>query len=135
MGLYKEKQRESAAGCLPLLVAAPDSDSTCSRVLMDLNLTGYSFLGIHLDKSCTGALGSALGITDPEVGAHGHCETPSEPIPREGLSQVGLYLGNVLLMAFIGYITWFQQAAHGCIESADGVHELVHAALSGGSSV
>lgn len=110
MTLYKENNVNPAAGCLPLLVQLPIL-ILLFRVLMDLNLTGYSFLGVHLDRSVYGALGSALGITDPNVGLMAIVNAiGTNP---GGLSQVGLYLGNVLLMAFIGYITWFQQQLTG----------------------
>lgn len=117
MQLYKENKVNPAAGCLPLLVQLPilillfrvlNNQELLNQTLM-LTKESLSFFTIHLDQSLYAAMGAAFGLggTDTTIGlvqiAQAVMANPG------GLANVGAYLGNLLLVGVIGFLTWFQQ--------------------------
>ncbi len=108
MALYRENKVNPAAGCLPLLVQLPVF-ILLYQVLTNYDFSGVSFLGIQLDGSVLSTLGHALGLAveKEELGimavAYGIMANPA------GLLNIGVYLANTLLLAGIGFLTWYQQ--------------------------
>ncbi|EHM10217.1 membrane protein insertase, YidC/Oxa1 family [Thermanaerovibrio velox DSM 12556] len=106
MQLYKEHGVNPAAGCLPLLVQLPIF-ILLYRVLMNYDFSNTSFLGVPLSTSALGALGAALGMgaSKPTFTAvlGAIITNPA------GLARVDLYGASVILIAVVGFLTWYQQ--------------------------
>ncbi len=115
MQLYKENNVNPAAGCLPLLVQLPIlillfrvlNNQELLNQTLQLTQEALSFFGIALDQSLYGSMATAFGITGEKIGlvqiANAVMANPG------GLLNVGAYLGNLLLVVVIGFLTWFQQ--------------------------
>ncbi len=84
-----------AAGLSSPPRAAPDSDSPVPRSYGLESYWPIPFSVSILDKSVYGLSVPPSGSRIRRWGLMAHCERPSESNPG-GLSQVGLYLGNVL---------------------------------------
>lgn len=109
MALYRENKVNPAAGCLPLLVQLPIF-ILLYRVLTNYDFTGAPFLGVRLDGSVLSTLAEAVGLVLPpeqRIGImsvfNGIMHNPA------GLLNVGTYLGNLLLLVGISFLTWYQQ--------------------------
>ncbi len=108
MSLYKENKVNPAAGCFPLLVQLPVF-ILLYRVLTQYDFAGVSFLGIQLDGSVLSTVAQAVGlvIETEQLGimSVGYAVMANPA----GLMNVGVYLANALLLAGIGFLTWYQQ--------------------------
>lgn len=119
MALYKEHKVSPASGCFPLLVQLPVF-ILLYGVLYDLTKTAafndVTFLTVNLGGSVLSTIADALRLVD-ESGVL---------IPRENLgvvmvilsaftnlpllfSNIGMWLPNLILLAFIAFLTWYQQ--------------------------
>lgn len=106
MRLYKENNVNPAAGCLPLLVQLPIL-ILLFRVLLNLDIGGAAFIGISLEGSVLTTMASALGVTGETIGIGAvFAGLTSNPA---GLLNISTYLGNLLLLVFIAFVTWYQQ--------------------------
>lgn len=110
MRLYKENNVNPAAGCLPLLVQLPIL-ILLFRVLMNLDLGGATFLGISLEGSVLSAMASAVGASADKIGI-GALFSAIAANPA-GLLNVQMYLGNLVLLLVIAFLTWYQQQLSG----------------------
>jgi len=110
MRLYKENNVNPAAGCLPLLVQLPIL-ILLFRVLMNLNLQGATFLGISLEGSVISTLAAAIGAPAGKIGI-GTLLSAIMANPA-GLANVNMYLGNLILLLVIAFLTWYQQQLSG----------------------
>jgi YidC/Oxa1 family membrane protein insertase len=108
MSLYKENKVNPAAGCLPLLVQLPIL-ILLFRLLMNYNFGSVPFLGfISLEGSVLSTLAQAVAL--PETTKIGVMAVLSGVLANPaGLAQVGLYLGNLMLLVVVGILTWAQQ--------------------------
>jgi YidC/Oxa1 family membrane protein insertase len=108
MALYRENKVNPAAGCFPLLVQLPVF-ILLYRVLTQYDFSGVSFLGIQLDGSVLSTVAQAVGlvIEKEQLGimAVGYAVMANPA----GLMNIGVYLANSLLLAGIGFLTWYQQ--------------------------
>ena len=119
MALYKEHGVNPASGCLPLLIQLPIF-ILLYGVLYDFTkteaFTNVTFLGVNLGGSVLTTVADALRLVD-ESGVR---------IPNEQLgfvmvlfssftnlsllfSNVGIWIGNFILLLLIAYLTWLQQ--------------------------
>lgn len=106
MRLYKENNVNPAAGCLPLLVQLPIL-ILLFRVLLNLDLDGATFIGISLEGSVLSTMAAALGVMGDPVGI-GTVFSALMSNPA-GLLNISTYVGNLLLLLFIAFLTWYQQ--------------------------
>ena len=119
MALYKEYGVNPASGCLPLLIQLPIF-ILLYGVLYDFTkteaFTNVTFLGVNLGGSVLTTVADALRLVD-ESGVR---------IPNEQLgfvmvlfssftnlsllfSNIGMWIGNLILLILIAYLTWLQQ--------------------------
>ncbi len=109
MALYKENKVNPAAGCLPLLVQLPIL-ILLFRVLMNSDFGGTAFLGITLEGSVLSTMGEALGMVVAEGSQIGFMAViKAIGTNPAGLASVGVYGPNLLLLALIIFVTWYQQ--------------------------
>ena len=109
MRLYKENKINPAAGCLPLLVQLPIL-ILLFNVLRTYDFAGTSFLGIILGSSTTAGLAQAVGVAADPTGNYGLMSVLTGIIQNpSGLSNAGLYMGNLILLISISFLTWAQQ--------------------------
>ena len=109
MRLYKENKVNPAAGCLPLLVQLPIL-ILLFNVLRSYDFAGTSFLGIILGSSTTAGLAQAVGVAADPTGNYGLMSVLTGIIQNpSGLSNAGLYMGNLILLISISFLTWAQQ--------------------------
>lgn len=109
MRLYKENKVNPAAGCLPLLVQLPIL-ILLFNVLRTYDFAGTSFLGILLGSSTTAGLAQAVGVAADANGNYGIMSVLAGIAQNPaGLSNVGLYLANTVLLVGISFLTWAQQ--------------------------
>ena len=109
MRLYKENKVNPAAGCLPLLVQLPIL-ILLFNVLRTYDFAGTSFLGIILGSSTTAGLAQAVGVAADPTGNYGLMSVQTGIIQNpSGLSNAGLYMGNLILLISISFLTWAQQ--------------------------
>ncbi len=117
MQLYKENKVNPAAGCLPLLVQLPIlillfrvlNNQELLNQTLKLTQESLSFFTIHLDQSLYGAMGAAFGLGG-DTTTIGLAQIAQAVMANPGgLINVGAYLGNLLLVGVIGFLTWFQQ--------------------------
>ena len=108
MALYKENKVNPAAGCLPLLVQLPIF-ILLYQVLTNYDFSGVKFLTIQLDGSVLSTLAQAVGLA-LEKDKLGIMNVLSAVAANPaGLLNLGVYLPNALLLAVIGFLTWYQQ--------------------------
>ncbi len=109
MRLYKENKVNPAAGCLPLLVQLPIL-ILLFNVLRTYDFAGTSFLGIILGSSTTAGLAQAVGVAADPTGNYGLMSVLTGILKNPaGLSNAGLYMGNLILLIGISFLTWAQQ--------------------------
>ena len=108
MALYKENKVNPAAGCLPLLVQLPIF-ILLYRVLTNYDFSGVTFLGIQLDGTVLTTVAQAIGLVVEEGQLGIMAVVSGIMINPAGLLNVGTYLANTLLLAGIGFLTWYQQ--------------------------
>ena len=109
MRLYKENKVNPAAGCLPLLVQLPIL-ILLFNVLRTYDFAGTSFRGIILGSSTTAGLAQAVGVAADPTGNYGLMSVLTGIIQNpSGLSNAGLYMGNLILLISISFLTWAQQ--------------------------
>ena len=109
MRLYKENKVNPAAGCLPLLVQLPIL-ILLFNVLRTFDFAGTSFMGILLGSSTTAGLAQAVGVAADPIGNYGVMSVLTGILKNPaGLSNVGLYVGNLILLISISFLTWAQQ--------------------------
>ena len=109
MRLYKENKVNPAAGCLPLLVQLPIL-ILLFNVLRTYDFAGTSFLGIILGSSTTAGLAQAVGVAADPTGNYGVMSVLTGILKNPaGLSNMGLYVGNLILLIGISFLTWAQQ--------------------------
>ena len=109
MRLYKENKVNPAAGCLPLLVQLPIL-ILLFNVLRTYDFAGTSFLGIILGSSTTAGLAQAVGGAADPTGNYGVMSVLTGILKNPaGLSNAGLYIGNLILLIGISFLTWAQQ--------------------------
>ncbi len=109
MRLYKENKVNPAAGCLPLLVQLPIL-ILLFNVLRTYDFAGTSFLGIILGSSTTAGLAQAVGVAADPTGNYGLMSVLTGIMQNpSGLSNAGLYMGNLILLISISFLTWAQQ--------------------------
>lgn len=108
MALYKENKVNPAAGCLPLLVQLPVF-ILLYRVLTNYDFSGVTFLGIQLDGTVLTTVAQAIGLVVEEGQLGIMAVVSGIMINPAGLLNVGTYLANTLLLAGIGFLTWYQQ--------------------------
>lgn len=109
MRLYKENKVNPAAGCLPLLVQLPIL-ILLFNVLRTYDFAGTSFLGIILGSSTTAGLAQAVGVAADPTGNYGVMSVLTGILKNPaGLSNAGLYIGNLILLIGISFLTWAQQ--------------------------
>ena len=109
MRLYKENKINPAAGCLPLLVQLPIL-ILLFNVLRTYDFAGTSFLGIILGSSTTAGLAQAVGVAADPTGNYGRMSVLTGIMQNpSGLSNAGLYMGNLILLISISFLTWAQQ--------------------------
>lgn len=113
MRLYKEYKVNPMAGCFPLLIQLPIL-ILLFQVLRRpdvLKVFGEtSFFGIMLSTSVTSGLVKAVGAQPTE-----HIMAVFKAIVANpaGLANVGLYLGNLVLLISVAVLTWVQQKMTG----------------------
>ncbi len=114
MRLYKENKVNPAAGCLPLLVQLPIL-ILLFNVLRTYDFADTSFFGVLLGSSTTAGLAQAVGVpVDPTTGTYGIMAVLTGIMSNPGgLSNIGLYGGNLLLLIAISFLTWAQQKLSG----------------------
>ena len=109
MRLYKENKVNPAAGCLPLLVQLPIL-ILLFNVLRTYDFAGGSFMGIILGSSTTAGLAQAVGVAADPTGNYGVMSVLTGILKNPaGLSNAGLYIGNLILLISISFLTWAQQ--------------------------
>ncbi|NLX84232.1 MAG: YidC/Oxa1 family membrane protein insertase [Synergistaceae bacterium] len=109
MRLYKENKVNPAAGCLPLIVQLPIL-ILLFNVLRTFDFSGTSFLGVLLGSSTTAGLAQAVGVAADPTGNYGVMSVITGILQNpSGLSNVGLYIGNLVLLIGISFLTWAQQ--------------------------
>lgn len=109
MRLYKENKVNPAAGCLPLVVQLPIL-ILLFNVLRKFDFAGTSFMGILLGSSTMGGIAQAVGIAADSTGNYGVMSVLTGVLSNPaGLSNVGLYVGNLILLISISFLTWAQQ--------------------------
>lgn len=109
MRLYKENKVNPAAGCLPLVVQLPIL-ILLFNVLRTFDFAGTSFMGILLGSSTTAGLAQAVGVAADPTGNYGTMSVLTGILTNpSGLSNVGLYVGNLILLISISFLTWAQQ--------------------------
>ncbi|MBP9975090.1 MAG: YidC/Oxa1 family membrane protein insertase [Synergistaceae bacterium] len=109
MRLYKENKVNPAAGCLPLLVQLPIL-ILLFNVLRTYDFAGTSFMGIILGSSTTAGLAQAVGVAADPTGNYGVMSVLTGILKNPaGLSNAGLYIGNLILLISISFLTWAQQ--------------------------
>ncbi|MEN6380963.1 MAG: YidC/Oxa1 family membrane protein insertase [Synergistaceae bacterium] len=109
MRLYKENKVNPAAGCLPLLVQLPIL-ILLFNVLRTYDFAGGSFMGIILGSSTTAGLAQAVGVAADPTGNYGVMSVLTGMLKNPaGLSNAGLYIGNLILLISISFLTWAQQ--------------------------
>jgi len=109
MRLYKENKVNPAAGCLPLLVQLPIL-ILLFNVLRTYDFAGTSFMGIILGSSTTAGLAQAVGVAADPSGNYGIMSFLTVILKNPaGLSNAGLYIGNLILLIGISFLTWEQQ--------------------------
>ncbi|HAJ94053.1 MAG TPA: preprotein translocase YidC [Synergistaceae bacterium] len=109
MRLYKENKVNPAAGCLPLLVQLPIL-ILLFNVLRTYDFAGTSFMGIILGSSTTAGLAQAVGVAADPSGNYGIMSVLTGILKNPaGLSNAGLYIGNLILLISISFLTWAQQ--------------------------
>ncbi|MDO5114481.1 MAG: YidC/Oxa1 family membrane protein insertase [Synergistaceae bacterium] len=113
MRLYKEYKVNPAAGCLPLLVQLPIL-ILLFNVLRTYDFADTSFFGVLLGSSTTAGLAKAMGVAAGAGGEYSIMAVLSAIIANPaGLSNVGYYLGNLVLLIGISVLTWAQQKLSG----------------------
>ena len=109
MRLYKENKVNPAAGCLPLLVQLPIL-ILLFNVLRTYDFAGTSFMGIILGSSTTAGLAQAVGVAADPTGNYGLMSVLTGILQNpSGLTNAGLYIGNLILLIGISFLTWAQQ--------------------------
>ena len=109
MRLYKENKVNPAAGCLPLVVQLQIL-ILLFNVLRKFDFAGTSFMGILLGSSTMGGIAQAVGIAADSTGNYGVMSVLTGVLSNPaGLSNVGLYVGNLILLISISFLTWAQQ--------------------------
>ena len=109
MRLYKENKVNPAVGCLPLVVQLPIL-ILLFNVLRKFDFAGTSFMGILLGSSTMGGIAQAVGIAADPTGNYGVMSVLTGVLSNPaGLSNVGLYVGNLILLISISFLTWAQQ--------------------------
>ena len=109
MRLYKENKVNPAAGCLPLVVQLPIL-ILLFNVLRKFDFAGTSFMGILLGSSTMGGIAQAVGIAADPTGNYGVMSVLTGVLSNPaGQSNVGLYVGNLILLISISFLTWAQQ--------------------------
>ena len=109
MRLNMENKVNPAAGCLPLLVQLPIL-ILLFNVLRTYDFAGTSFLGIILGSSTTAGLAQAVGVAADPTGNYGVMSVLTGILKNPaGLSDAGLYIGNLILLIGISFLTWAQQ--------------------------
>lgn len=109
MALYKENNVNPAAGCLPLLLQLPVM-ILLFQVLRTTSFNNATFFSLSLEGTVLTQLAQAVGMTftDPsQLGFFSVLSAVGQNLG--GLSNVSLYLPNLLLVVFICVITWYQQ--------------------------
>ena len=113
MRLYKENKVNPAAGCLPLLVQLPIL-ILLFNVLRTYDFAGTSFMGIILGSSTTAGLAQAVGVAADPTGNYGLMSVLTGILQNpSGLTNAGLYIGNLILLIGISFLTWAQQKLSG----------------------
>lgn len=113
MRLYKENKVNPAAGCLPLLVQLPIL-ILLFNVLRTYDFAGTSFMGILLGSSTTAGIAQSVGVAADATGNYGIMSVLMGVLKNPaGLANVGLYLGNLILLISISVLTWAQQKLSG----------------------
>ena len=109
MRLNMENKVNPAAGCLPLLVQLPIL-ILLFNVLRTYDFAGTSFLGIILGSSTTAGLAQAVGVAADPTGNYGVMSVLTGILKNPaGLSDAGLYIGNLILLLGISFLTCAQQ--------------------------
>jgi len=108
MALYKENKVNPAAGCLPLLVQLPVF-ILLYQVLTNYDFSGVTFLGIQLDGSVLSTVAQAVGLVVEKEQLGIMSVFYAVMANPAGLANIGIYLANTLLLAAIGFLTWYQQ--------------------------
>jgi len=109
MRLYKENKVNPAAGCLPLVVQLPIL-ILLFNVLRTFDFAGTSFMGVLLGSSTTAGLAQAVGVAADPTGNYGVMSVLTGILQNpSGLSNIGLYVGNLILLISISFLTWAQQ--------------------------
>lgn len=113
MRLYKEYKVNPAAGCLPILVQLPIL-ILLFRVLNSYDFAGTTFFGVVLGSSATAGLAQAVGVAPGPEGIYSIFSVFSGIFANPaGLANAGLYLGNLILLIAISFMTWAQQKLSG----------------------
>ena len=113
MRLYRENKVNPAAGCLPLLVQLPIL-ILLFNVLRTYDFAGTSFMGVLLGSSATSGLAQAVGVAADQTGNYSILAVLTGIVKNPaGLSNVGLYFGNLVLLISISVLTWAQQKLSG----------------------
>ena len=113
MRLYKENKINPAAGCLPLLVQLPIL-ILLFNVLRTYDFADTSFMGVLLGSSTTAGLAQALGVSAGANGTYSIMSVLTAILKNPaGLSNAGLYIGNMVLLISISVLTWAQQKLSG----------------------
>lgn len=113
MRLYKEYKVNPAAGCLPILVQLPIL-IILFRVLNAYDFADTTFFGVALGSSATAGLAKAVGVAPGPGGVYSIFQVLSGVLSNPaGLANAGLYLGNLILLIAISFMTWAQQKLSG----------------------
>lgn len=109
MRLYKEYKVNPMAGCFPLLIQLPIL-ILLFQVLRKYDFGNTSFFGVMLSSSVTSGLAKAAGAQATESIMEAFKAVVANPA---GLANVGLYLGNLVLLISVAVLTWVQQKMTG----------------------
>lgn len=109
MRLYKENNVNPAAGCLPLLVQLPIL-ILLFNVLRTFDFADTSFFGVLLGSSTIAGLAQAVGAESVGKGVYQMFPVFQTVFSNPaGLVNVEYYLGNLVLLIAISFLTWAQQ--------------------------
>ena len=79
-------------------------------MLRSYDFAGTSFFGIILGSSTTAGLAQAVGVAADQTGNYGIMSVLTGILQNpSGLSNAGLYMGNLILLISISFLTWAQQ--------------------------
>lgn len=109
MRLYRENNVNPAAGCLPLLVQLPIL-ILLFNVLRSYDFAGTSFIGVLLGSSTIAGLAQAVGAEAAANGSYQMLTVFGSILKNPaGLVNINYYLGNLILLLAISFLTWAQQ--------------------------